>query len=126
MDYVGIRQVHITCAASSIALFTLRWLLSLCAIDWRQWKWLRIAPHANDALLLTAAITLVTLSQQYPWREPWLGAKVLLLLGYIGLGKLALRPDQTRATQAFWGLAALVTVFSIVALAVTRHSTLFY
>lgn len=125
MDYLGVRHVHITCAAISIALFALRWLLSLRAIAWRQWQWLRIAPHINDAALLTAAVTLATWSQQYPWREPWLGAKVLLLLAYIGLGKMALRPDQPRATQVFWGAAALVTVFSIVAIAVTRHATLF-
>ena len=125
MDYTSIRHVHIGCAAISIALFALRWLLALRAIDWRQWKWLRIAPHANDALLLTAAIALATLSHQYPWQHLWLGAKVLLLLAYIGLGKMALRPDQPRTTQAFWGAAALVTVFSIVALAVTRHAPLF-
>lgn len=125
MNYLLIRHLHISCAAISIALFTLRWLLSLRAVDWRRWTWLRIVPHANDAVLLTAAIALATISHQYPWREPWLGAKVLLLLAYIGLGKLALRPDQPRTTQAFWGAAALVTVFSIVAIAVTRHATLF-
>lgn len=125
MDYASIRHLHIACAAISIALFALRWLLSLRAVDWRRWKWLRIAPHANDAVLLTAAIALATISHQYPWREAWLGAKVLLLLAYIGLGKQALRPDQPRTTQASWGVAALVTVFSIVAIAITRHSTLF-
>ena len=125
MDYASIRHLHIACAAISIALFALRWLLSLRAVDWRRWKWLRIAPHVNDAVLLTAAIALATISHQYPWREAWLGVKVLLLLAYIGLGKLALRPDQPRTTQASWGVAALVTVFSIVAIAITRHSTLF-
>ena len=125
MDYASIRHLHISCAAISIALFALRWTLSLRAIAWRQKKWLRIAPHINDAVLLTAAIALATISHQYPWREAWLGAKVLLLLAYIGLGKLALRPDQPRSSQAFWGAAALATVFSIVALAVTRHVPLF-
>lgn len=125
MDYPLIRHIHITCAALSIALFTLRWLLSLRAVAWRQWTWLRIVPHANDAVLLTAAIALATISHQYPWQHFWLGAKVLLLLGYIGLGKMALRPAQPRAPQAFWGTAALLTVFSIVAMAVTRPATPF-
>lgn len=125
MDYMLLRHLHITCAAISIVLFALRWLLSLRAVAWRQWRWLRITPHVNDTVLLTAAIALATISHQYPWREPWLGAKVLLLLAYIGLGKLALRPDQPRTAQALWGATALVTVFSIVAIATTRHSTLF-
>jgi uncharacterized membrane protein SirB2 len=125
MDYASIRHLHISCAAISIALFALRWVLSLRAIAWRQWKWLRIAPHVNDTVLLTAATALATLSAQYPWREIWLGAKVLLLLAYIGFGKMALRPDQARASQALWGFAALLTVFSIVTLAVTRHVPLF-
>jgi uncharacterized membrane protein SirB2 len=125
MDYTSIRHLHIGCAGISIALFALRLLLSLRTVAWRQWKWLRIVPHVNDAILLTAAIALATLSHQYPWREPWLGAKVLLLLAYIGLGKMALRPDQPRTAQALWGSAALLTVFSIVAIALTRHATLF-
>lgn len=125
LNYLFIRHVHITSVVVSIALFGLRWILSLQAIAWRQWQWLRIAPHVNDTVLLSAAIALAFLSQQYPWREPWLGAKVLLLLAYIGLGKLALRPTQPRATQAMLGAGALATVFSIVAVAVTRHASLF-
>lgn len=125
MDYLLIRHVHITCAAISIALFALRWVLSLRHVDWRQWKWLRMAPHINDTVLLSAAVALAALSQQYPWREPWLGAKVLLLLAYIGFGKMALRPLQPARSQARWGAVALLTVFLIVAIAVTRHATLF-
>jgi uncharacterized membrane protein SirB2 len=79
----------------------------------------------NDTVLLSAAIALAALSQQYPWREPWLGAKVLLLLAYIGFGKMALRPLQPARSQARWGALALLTVFLIVAIAVTRHATLF-
>lgn len=120
MDYATIRCLHISCAAVSIALFSLRLLLSLQSVAWRRWAWLRIFPHVNDAVLLTAAITLATLSHQYPWAQPWLGAKVLLLLAYIGFGKMALKPGQPRSTQARFGAAALLTVLSIVALAVLR------
>lgn len=125
MDYLLIRHIHITCAVISVVLFTLRWALSLRGVTWRQWKWLRIAPHVNDTILLSAAVALATISQQYPWREAWLGTKVLLLLAYIGFGKMALRPLQPPGSQARWGVVALLTVFSIVAIAVTRLATPF-
>ena len=120
MDYNFLRQLHISCAAISIALFALRWTLDCSGRSWRQWRWLRIAPHANDTVLLTAAIGLAAWSHQYPWQLPWLGAKVLLLLLYIGLGKRALRPALPRTIRMAWGLAALTTASCIVLLAVQR------
>ena len=120
MGYTGIRHLHMACAAMSITLFVLRWTLDLRRISWRQWHWLRVAPHVNDTVLLTAAIALATLSHQYPWQLPWLGAKVTLLLAYIGLGKMALRPGIPNRSRLIWGLCALTTVFSIVAIAMLR------
>lgn len=124
MDYAFLRHVHITCAATSIALFALRWTLDCSGRSWRQWRWLRIAPHANDTVLLTAAIGLAAWSHQYPWQLPWLGAKVLLLLLYIGLGKWALRPALPRNIRIARGLAALTTATCIVLLAVLRPLSL--
>lgn len=120
MQYADLRLLHITCAAISVALFALRWSLSLRAIPWRLNHWLRIAPHANDTALLGAAIALASWSRQYPWQHFWLGAKVLLLLIYIALGKRALRENQSQGERWLWGSAALITVFSIIGLAMSR------
>lgn len=120
MQYADMRLLHIVCASLSVCLFVLRWGLSLRGVRWRQWRWLRIAPHTNDAILLSAAIALATWSQQYPWQQAWLGGKVLLLLLYIMLGKLALRENQRQGNRWLWGSCALTTVLSIITIARTR------
>ena len=74
MDYLTVRTVHIATACISIALFTARGAMQLGGIDWRRWRWLRIAPHLNDTVLLTAAITLAVMSGQYPLAQGWLTA----------------------------------------------------
>ena len=58
MDYASVRTLHITCAGLSIALFSARGLMQIRGIDWRRWRWLCIAPHLNDTVLLGAAVAL--------------------------------------------------------------------
>ena len=124
MEYTGIRHLHIACAVLSISLFVLRWGMDLIGKPWRQWSWLRVAPHVNDTVLLAAAITLAAMSHQYPWQLPWLGAKIVLLLAYIGFGKMALRPGLNTSSRLLWGVSALFTVLSIVAIATMRPAFL--
>ena len=91
---------------------------------WRQWRWLRIAPHLVDTLLLTAAITLAWRSHQYPIAQTWLSAKVVALLLYIGLGTIALRRGVSGVLQFGCFLAALAAVSYVVGVAVTRSASL--
>ena len=126
MDYMSIKLLHITCVALSISLFALRGALQLAGIAWRRWRVLRIAPHIVDSVLLLSAIKLATTLHISPLNSCWLAAKVLALLGYIALGRLALRaPTLTdrgifrmRAPPPF--AAALLTVAYIVGVAVTH------
>lgn len=124
MDYAAIRHLHIACAGISVSLFAARGAMQLGGIDWRRWRWLRIVPHVNDTLLLTAAVALAVISAQYPLAQPWLTAKVLGLCAYIALGSLALRrsvPVKVRR-NAFVG--ALLAAAYIVGVALTRSPTL--
>lgn len=120
MSYLVLRHIHIAAAAITIALFTLRGLLALAGVDWRRWRPLRWLPHLNDTVLLVAAVSLAAISAQYPFQQPWLTAKVLALLAYIGFGKLALRPDLSRPRRAVWFGLALLCVGYIVAVARSR------
>jgi uncharacterized membrane protein SirB2 len=124
MEYATVRTVHMTCAGISITLFVARGGMQLAGFDWRQWRWLRIAPHLNDTLLLGAAVALALESHQYPIAQGWLSAKVLALLAYIGLGRLALLPSASAAQQRAAFVAALATVAYIVGVALTRSTTL--
>lgn len=123
MSYADIRLVHISCAGISISLFLLRGVLQFSGVDWRQRRWLRIAPHVNDTVLLGAAIALSLYSHQYPLAQGWLTAKVLALLLYIGLGSIAFRRGLPRSQQAAAFIAALLTVGYIVATAINRSPT---
>ena len=124
MDYASVRTLHITCAGLSIALFSARGLMQIRGIDWRRWRWLRIAPHLNDTVLLGAAIALAWLSGQYPLALPWLTAKVLGLLLYIVVGRIALRPEVSTTTRLLAFAGALASVGYIVGVAMTRSPTL--
>lgn len=124
MDYADIRLLHIVCAGISITLFVLRGALQFAGVPWRRWRLLRVAPHANDTVLLCAAIALVWISHQFPWQQPWLGAKVVALLVYIVLGHMAFRAGAPRGRQALAFVAALATVGYIVAAAISRSATL--
>lgn len=124
MDYVHLRLLHISCASLSISLFLLRGVLQLAGVDWRRRRWLRIVPHVNDTVLLTAAIALTVMSHQYPLAQAWLSAKVIALLVYIVIGSVAFRPGVPRPQQALAFVVALATVGYIVAVAISRSATL--
>ena len=124
MDYLVLRHLHMSCAAISITLFVVRGTCQTAGWQWRQWRWLRIAPHLVDTVLLVAAISLAWRSQQYPFAQNWLSAKVVALLVYIGLGSLALRTGASRTEQRAAFLGALLTVAYIVGVAMTRSASL--
>ncbi len=120
MSYALIKTVHMSCAALSISLFLLRGMWMLQAPSRLRLTWVRVLPHVIDTLLLLSAITLAVLSHQYPGVEPWLTAKVIALLAYIGLGMVALKRGRTRGLRALSGVAALLVFAYIVAVAITR------
>ena len=74
-----------------------------------------------DTVLLTAALMLMTIVQQYPFIDGWLTAKVLLLIVYIALGVVALRPERPRRMRILFWLAALAVFAFIVTIARTHH-----
>lgn len=122
--YEIVKTVHIVCVALSAAGFFLRGMLMLRGSPLLDAVWLRVLPHINDTLLLVAAITLAVMSTQYPFVAPWLTAKVLGLLVYIGLGSLALsrryRHYPLAPRLGAWCLALLVLAW-IVSVALTRQ-----
>ena len=120
MNYLLIKQLHITCAVISGSLFVLRGMWMLLRPELLQHRWVRVVPHVMDTLLLGTALTMVTLSGQYPFVLPWLTAKVVALLVYIVLGAVALKRGKTRAVRSMALVGAILVFGYIVAVALTR------
>jgi uncharacterized membrane protein SirB2 len=120
--YPPLRGLHLTTVAVTIALFTLRGLWMLRASPLLGRRWVRIAPHTNDTLLLASGIGLAVVTGQAPGPQAWLTAKLVGLVAYIGLGLVAMRFGRSRLVRAAAFAAALATVAYIVAVALTRRA----
>ena len=68
----------------------------------------RTLPHVVDTLLLGSAIAMAVMSGQYPFAQPWLTAKLMGLLAYIGFGTVALKRGRTPAIRARFFVLALL------------------
>ena len=117
--YSAIRQLHVTAAFVSLALFILRgvWMMTMPALLER--RWVKIVPHAVDTVLLGAALWLA-------WQlgvdgtRGWLVAKVVALFVYIALGSVALKRGRTRGVRVAALFGALATFGYIASVAVTK------
>lgn len=121
MDYVAVKLIHQTAVALSIAGFFARGVASLAGARWVNSRAAKSLPHIVDSVLLLSALVLVWSLRLTPGNSPWLVAKLVGLLAYIGLGVVALRPERPRSVRAVACVAALTSVAWIVSVAVTKH-----
>ena len=115
-----LKHLHITCVALSYSLFFLRGIWMLRDSSLLQQRWVRIAPHMIDTLLLASAIALAWQLGISPLAAPWLGAKIVALLFYIVIGAYALKRGRTKRIRLTAWLAAQMVFFYIVSVAVTH------
>ena len=120
MTYTVLKQLHIACVVLSYAGFFVRGVWMMRGSPLLAARWVRIAPHVNDTVLLASAIALAAMSGQYPLERGWLTAKVIALALYVVLGTVALRPGRTRSVRIAAWIAAQCVFLYIVAVAVTR------
>ncbi len=120
--YSVIKNAHISFALFSIGLFVLRAGWSITNSPLLQKKWLKLIPHLNDTLLLCCAIYLMVTTQQYPFYNGWLTAKVLALVLYIILGSYAIRRAETAAARSIFALLSIAVFCYIFAVATTRSA----
>lgn len=121
MSYIVLKHIHVTAVALSAGGFFLRGLLMLRESPLLQVRWVRIAPHVLDTVLLGSAIAMAVMSSQYPFAQTWLTAKLFGLLAYILCGMMALKRAKTRSARRVWFLAALVVLGWVVSVALTRN-----
>jgi uncharacterized membrane protein SirB2 len=119
--YLVLKQVHRACALLSIVGFAARWSASLAQQPWVRGRLARTLPHVVDTALLLSALAMAFGAAIVPTDAPWLAAKIVLLLVYIGLGMVALSARRPRRDRMLAGVAALLVFAHIVAVAWFKH-----
>jgi len=120
--YATLRQAHIGFVTASGTLFALRAFAALGGARWPLALPARAASWVVDTGLLGAGALLWATLQLNPLVQTWLGAKLVLLLVYIGLGTVALRRARTPGARLAWTAAALGCYGWIVATALAHDS----
>lgn len=121
MDYFAIKTIHQGAVALSLTGFFARGIGSLRGAEWARGRLARTVPHIVDTVLLLSALTLAWMLRLTPMAAPWLMAKIVGLLVYIGLGTLALKPGRALRVRATAWVAALATFGWIVSVAITKN-----
>ena len=121
--YLAVRVLHIGCAALSIAGFALRGAWMLADSPLLQNRFVRVAPHVVDTVLLASAAWLAWTLGQIPFVHAWITAKLLALVLYVVLGMFALRRGRTKSVRTIAFGGALAAAAYIVAVALTRDAT---
>jgi len=122
--YMALKHTHLLLVALSLSLLLLRFFLSLKGSPLLQRKFLKIAPHVVDTLLLLSAVGLMLTISQYPFVSPWLTEKLFGVLAYIALGVMALK-GRTVLLRSFGLAGALGWLVLVVKVAVTKQPVLF-
>ena len=119
-----VKTVHAVSALISISGFIVRgvWMLRESPLLHR--RWVKIAPHIVDTVLLVSAIVMAVQIAQYPFVNGWLTAKVIGLLLYIFLGTLALKRGKTKSVKTLAFFSAIIVFVYIVLVAITKNPLL--
>ncbi len=115
--FLVVKWIHVSAAFISVSGFALRGIWMLANSPLFNRRWVGIAPHIVDTVLLGSAIALAAMLHQYPFVHPWLTAKVLALLVYIGLGMAAFRFAHTARLRLLAFSGAMVAAAYILSVA---------
>jgi uncharacterized membrane protein SirB2 len=118
--YSQIKWAHISCVMLSVSLFTLRGVCAVTGSRYSNNASLRRLSYAIDTTLLVTALTLAGIIDQWPFVQPWLTAKVILLVAYIALGLYALRLGKTRTIRLACFISALLVYGFMVSVALAH------
>ncbi len=118
-----LKHIHLLFVALLVVSFVGRVILAEFKPAIMRQKWLKIAPHVFDTLLLLSGLALVIQGNWLMGDYDWLVAKILVLLIFIGLGVLAMRNDGKTRWLAFAG--AMVCLLFIAGVAVSKQVLFF-
>ncbi len=117
-----LKHLHMTIAVISILLFTFRFALTLANSNKLSLKWLKIAPHIIDTLLLGLGIALAIKLSINPAEQLWLTEKIFAVFAYIFTGYYTLKLARNRTMQIIGFLGAIGWVMLIVRIAISKET----
>lgn len=117
-NYLTIKYLHIAAAALSILFFALRAYWSVAGSATLQARFVRIAPHVIDTVLLACGILLALVIGP---TQPWILAKLVGVILYIGVGTLAIKRGKTPGKRAVAAIIAALIFFYIVGIALNHN-----
>lgn len=120
--YIILKYIHVVTAIISIVGFIVRGVWMMLSSTMLQQRWVKIAPHINDTLLLATAIALVFITAQYPGPAAWINAKIIALVVYIVLGIIALKPSRPMGVRITAWCLAILTFAYIVLVALSKSA----
>jgi uncharacterized membrane protein SirB2 len=112
--YETLKWLHVGAVLASGTGFLARGLLMLAGSPLLAARFVRVAPHGVDTVLLASAVAMAWLARLSPLAHPWLAAKIGGLLVYIVLGAVALRYGRSLRTRAL-ALAGAMLAFACIA-----------
>ena len=118
--YPLIKASHVGLVMLSGGLFAGRGVGVLLGATMPMSPVVRRCSQVIDTALLVAALLLLATLQLNPYTSPWLLAKLVLLVAYIGFGILALRRAPTLAGKGLAFAAALLCFVMMLIIASTR------
>jgi len=118
-----LKHIHLLFVALLVVSFVGRVMLAEFRPAALSQKWLRIAPHVLDTLLLLSGLALVFQGNWLIAEYGWIVAKMLALSVFIGFGMLAMREAGTARWLAFAG--ALICLFYIAKVAISKQVLFF-
>jgi uncharacterized membrane protein SirB2 len=119
--YPQIKLVHVAAVLASGGLFLVRAIASLLRQAWPMAAPVRYLSYSIDTVLLTSALMLMSVLQQFPGVHSWLTVKVILVVIYIVLGSFALKRARAHRARLAFTVAA-VAVFALVVSIARTHS----
>ena len=117
--YLALKPSHVTAAVLSICFFMIRAWWSVTGSALLQKKFVRIAPHVIDTVLLACGLGMAGMLGAAA-AAPWLYTKIVLLVAYIIVGTYAIKRGRTPQTRAIAAVIAVLIFMYIVGVALYR------
>lgn len=117
--YLTLKHIHLAFVALSLLAFVVRGFWLFTSSSMLDKRWATALPHAVNTVLLASGIGLAVYLSMSPADQPWLMAKIIGLIVYVGLGVAAFRvPSQV--VGKLLCVSALVAFAFIVSVAVRK------